>query len=622
MKKITPGHPLTQSPDMVKENIETLKMLFPTIVKEGKIDMEELAALLSDEVEDNEEYYRFTWAGKSMARREANKPSTATLRPDKGKSVNWDTTGNLFIEGDNLEVLKLLQKSYAGAVKMIYIDPPYNTGNDFVYNDDYSDNLKNYLQITGQINDLGKRVHTNMENSGRYHSNWLNMIYPRLKLSRNLLKDSGVIFLSIDDHEAHNLRKVCDEIFGEENFVANIIWQSRTSISNDQEVSLNHNHTLIYARNKACLTFLGKSLDATEYSNPDNDPRGPWKLVPLDANKQGGDTKYPIRNPNTGVEYLPPNSRSWTINSMDYKKLFDDNRIMFGVKGDSAPKRKIFLKERLEKGDSKTPSSIMLDAGTTKNGTEEIMELFDGEKIFSYPKPTSFIKRLIEFGDTEGEVVLDFFGGSGTTGHAIMQLNATQQRQRRFICVQLPEPTPIDSVAYTNKYSTISELAQARLSKASKALTKSLDKNLFKADKPDLGYKVFRLTTSNIHSWDGSPDKLEDNLFNTATNIREDRTEEDVLYEILLKYGLDLAQAIEERTITKKTVYNIGAGALFICLADGVTKAVAEGIGKWKEELNPISCKVIYKDTGLTDVEKTNSIQILKRYGITEVNSI
>lgn len=287
------------SENIVQQNIERLKEIFPTAFAEGKLVVEELQALVGEYIQQDKEFYQMTWAGKTLAKKEANKVSTATLRPNKADSKDWDTTGNIFIEGDNLEVLKLLQKTYSNKIKMIYIDPPYNTGKDFVYKDNYKDNLSNYLEITGQTDEEGKKISTNTDSDGRYHSNWLNMMYPRLKLARNLMSDDGVIFISIDDNEQANLKKLCDEIFGEENFISNLIWQSRTSISNDHKVSMNHNHTLVYSKDINSLSFGGDSLNASEYINPDDDPRGPWKLVPIDANHIGGATYYPIVNPST-----------------------------------------------------------------------------------------------------------------------------------------------------------------------------------------------------------------------------------------------------------------------------------------------------------------------------------
>jgi adenine-specific DNA-methyltransferase len=305
---------------------------------------------------------------------------------------------------------------------MIYIDPPYNTGGEFIYPDRFQDNLDTYLRYTGQVDGEGFKTSANSESAGRYHTNWLNMMYPRLRLARNLLKDEGVIFVSIDDHEVQNLRRIMDEIFGEENFIASIVWRSRTSISNDQEISLNHNHILVYCREHEKIRFYGEALNASEYTNPDKDPRGPWKLVPLDANKPGGETYYPITNPNSGEEFFPPNGRSWAVNNTEYSRLFEDRRIAFGYKGDSAPKRKLFLKERESKGDTKTPSSVLLDAGTTKDGTAEVMALFEGKKVFDYPKPSSLIERFLDYScDRDGEnIVLDFFSGSASTAHACL----------------------------------------------------------------------------------------------------------------------------------------------------------------------------------------------------------
>ncbi|OYT15395.1 MAG: site-specific DNA-methyltransferase, partial [Bacteroidetes bacterium 4572_77] len=637
---------------------------FPEILTEGKIDFKILQDVLGNEIEEEDEYYRFTWAGKAQARREAHKPSTGTLRPAKEESVNWDTTQNLYIEGDNLEVLKLLQKSYAGKVKMIYIDPPYNTGKDFVYKDNYKDNLKNYQEITGQIDSDGNKLTSNSESEGRYHSNWLNMIYPRLRLARNLLKDDGIIFISIGEEEISNLRSVSDEIFGSDNFISNIIWQSRTSISNDQAISMNHNHTLIYCKKIELLNFGGEPLKQSEYSNPDRDERGPWKLVPIDANKAGGDTSYGIVNPKTGEEYFPPNGRIWAFNSLEYKRLFDDNRIKFGKTDDSSPKKKLFLIERLAKGDVKTPSSILLTAGTTKNGTTEIMDLFDNKKVFSYPKPSSLIKRLLRYGKiNKSDIVLDFFSGSASTAQAIMELNIEDSGKRQYIQVQLPEDLEksllsADSsskkaievaISFLNRYSRpkyLTEIGKERIRRAGKKIIREQNEKIEQLKEKakgkmlqeealqeieqlqtnlnnlDIGFKVFKLDSSNIKGWDGNPNELEQSLFDAVSNIKDDRSEEDVLYEILLKYGLDLTLPIEKKTIEGKTVFNVGYGALFICLADNITSKVAEGIGKWKEELQPEICRVIFKDTGFTDVEKTNSVQTLKRFGITEIKSI
>jgi adenine-specific DNA-methyltransferase len=627
MERIEKGHPMSQSTDFVAQNIETLKTLFPTIVKEGKIDMKELQALLGDEIEIEEEYYRFTWAGKSMARREANKPSTATLRPDKESSKDWDTTQNIFIEGDNLEVLKLLQKSYANKIKMIYIDPPYNTGKDFVYKDNYNDNLGNYLAITGQVDDDGKRISTNSESDGRYHSNWLNMMYPRLRLARNLLSQDGILFVTIDDNEADNLKKICDEIFGEVNFMGNIIWNSTKSVTNTALVSVSHNFNLVYSKNidfyKENRTKFRLPEDGEGFSNPDNDPRGVWKADPFQVGGWRPNQQYEITNPNTGERYKPNEGCSWKNDYEKFQELLSDNRIVFGTTGDAGPQRKRFLSEALERG--KVPKTWWDDVGSTTNGTQLVKKIFDGKSVFTNPKPIDLIQKMISLGDhTKSGLILDFFAGSGSTAHAVLNINAEDSGTRKFICVQLPELTDEKSEAFKVGYKTISEITKERIRRAGEKIKSELEGDLFSKEGKtlDIGFRAFKLDSSNLRAWDGNPDALEDNLFNAGSNIKENRTEEDVLYEILLKYGLDLTMPIEQKEIAGKQVFNIGMGALFICLGDNITTAVADGIGKWKEELQPATTKVIFKDTGFTDVEKTNSMQILKRFGILEVNTI
>ncbi len=449
-----------------------------------------------------------------------------------------------------------------------------------------------------------------------------------MKLARNLLRDDGVIFISIDDNEVANLRKLCDEIFGEEGFVANVVWQSRTSISNDQEVSLNHNHTLIYSKKRDQLVFHGEPLNESEYSNPDQDPRGPWKLVPIDANKPGGDTLYPIINPKTNAEYYPPNNRSWAMNRKDYQRLFEDGRIKFGMNDDSAPKKKLYLNERIEKGDSKTPSSVLLNAGTTKSGTTELMDIFNGKKIFDYPKPTSFIQRLLNYGchNNEPNLVMDFFAGSCPLAHACFTMSANYGQDISFISIQLPElldnEKPHGKEALKLGFKNIADIGKERIRRAGeKILQDNADKEGI--ENLDIGFKVFKLGSSNIKPWDADFDNLEDTLLNIVDNIKEDRSEDDVLYEILLKYGLDLTVPIEERQIVGKTVYAIGFGALVICLDDAITLDVVEGIGQLKNELAPEVMRVVFKDSGFQDdVVKTNAIQILKKHGVDDVKSL
>lgn len=609
------------SANIVADNIELLKQLFPTIVKEGNIDLNELKALLGETVEEKEEYYRFTWAGKNQARLEANKPTTATLRPNKADSKDWDTTNNIFIEGDNLEVLKLLQKSYANKIKMIYIDPPYNTGKDFVYKDNYADNLGNYLNITGQTNEEGKKISTNTESDGRYHSNWLNMMYPRLRLARNLMTDDGVIFISIDDNEVHNLRKLCDEIFGEDNFIANIIWQHSIQPKGySGKFSVHHNYTLCFQKSSL---FELNSLERTDehnksYSNPDNDPKGLWR---------SGDVRNALYRPNLIYDIVTPSGKiispfknGWRWSKETIKNKIDTGEIVF-----SEDETRIIRKIYLSTLDGRTPETIWFgkDSGTTRDASNELKELFDKNAPFDTPKPTKLIKKLIELNyNSSNDIVLDFFAGSGTTAHAVMQLNAEDGVNRKCISVQLPEPTDEKSEAFKAGYKTIAEITKERIRRAGEKIKKDF-KDKEGIDKLDVGFKAFKLDSSNINAWDGNPDNLEEQLDIFANNIKTDRTEEDILFEILLKYGLDLTVPIDEKTIAGQKVFSVGQGTLFICLSNAISPAVSEGIGTWKQELNPTICRVIFKDTGFqSDKDKTNAMQILKRFGIEEVNSI
>ncbi|GGC89239.1 DNA methylase N-4 [Flavobacterium lutivivi] len=612
------------SADIVADNIELLKQLFPTIVKEGNIDLNELKALLGETVEEKEEYYRFTWAGKNQARLEANKPTTATLRPNKKESKNWDTTNNIFIEGDNLEVLKLLQKSYANKIKMIYIDPPYNTGKDFVYKDNYADNLGNYLNITNQTDEQGKKTSTNTESDGRYHSNWLNMMYPRLRLARNLMTDDGVIFISIDDNEVHNLRKACDEVFGEDNFVANIIWEKKYSPQNDAKwFSPNHDHIILYAKNKnnyRPVLLQRNEEQLARYKNPDNDPRGVWKMSDLSVKTYSPDYDYPIVTPSGRIAKLPA-GRCWMTNETKMKELIADNRIWFGEEGNNIPALKRFL---TDVKDGVTPMTIWnrKDVGDNQEGKQELIKIMP-ENVFQTPKVVRLIKKMINLTFNTSDILLDFFAGSGTTAHAVMQLNAEDGGDRKCISVQLPEPTDDKSEAFKAGYKTIAEITKERIRRAGEKIKNDYKDNKEVINKLDVGFKAFKLDSSNIQAWDGNPDNLEEQLDIFANNIKTDRTEEDILFEILLKYGLDLTVAIDEKTIAAQKVFSVGQGTLFICLSNAISPAVSEGIGAWKQELNPTICRVIFKDTGFqSDKDKTNAMQILKRFGIEEVNSI
>lgn len=606
--------------NIVNENIEKLKQLFPEAFREGKIDFETLKAELGESVENGEERYSFNWNGKAAARRIAQTPSTGTLRPCPSESVDWDTTQNLFLEGDNLEVLKLLQKSYHSKVKMIYIDPPYNTGKEFIYPDNFHDNLDTYLQYTGQKDAEGKKFGTNAETSGRYHTNWLNMMYPRLKLARNLLRDDGVIFISIDDNEVHNLRKICDEIFGEGNFVATIVWQKRTSPDMRTAFSEGHESVMIYAKNQTFALESFNLLALTDeqkkqYRNPDNDPRGPWVSSDFTAQGFRPNQMYKIITPG-GNEYFPPESRCWKNTEEVFLKQVKEGRFWFGQDGNGVPRRKTYLNE----SEGRVPWTWWPNAevGHSQSATQEVKALFDEQKFFDYPKPVSLIQRILHIATKTDSVIVDFFAGSGTTAHAVMKLNAEDGGNRRSISVQLPEPTDEKSEVYKAGYKTIAEISKERIRRAAKKIAE--ENPQFKGD---LGFKVFKLDSSNIKSWDADFANVEQSLLDAVDNIKSDRTSEDLLYEILLKYGLDLTLPIEARDVGGKRAYILGYGALIICLDDDVTLDTVAAIAAFKQEFNSDITRVVFKDGGFAnDVVKTNAIQMLKQHGIDDVKSV
>lgn len=629
--KIEHNQPETQSKDLTTENIEQLKKLFPNIVEEGKVNFDVLRQLLGEEVVSEQEYYRFTWPGKHQARQEALKSSTGTLRPAKDESVDWDKTENLYIEGDNLEVLKLLQKSYFNKVKMIYIDPPYNTGKDFVYKDNYKDNLAEYNEKFNRTDAEGNVLssETNNEGNARYHSNWLNMMYPRLQLARTLLKDDGVIFISIDDNEVHNLKRICDEIFGEENFVGNIIWRKKYGLQNDAKYfSVSHENLIVFAKNK--IEFKPNLVERSEkqdsrYRNIDNDHRGPWKSADLSVGRITDKDRYEIETP-SGRIVSPPEGRSWVINEEKFKEMVDDNRIWFGTTGNNVPSVKKFLTE-VKQG--LTPSTFWdyNEVGHTDGSNKALKKLFDNQSFFDYPKPVKYLKKMVVIGSDSNDIIIDFFAGSSTTAHAVMDLNKEdllegKEANRKYIMVQLPEPTDEKSEAHKAGYKNISEIGKERIRRAASQIKEELKDQPEVLEKLDLGFKVFKLDSSNIHTWDTTPEELENNLFRDEV-IKEDRTAEDVLYEVLLKYGLDLTYPIEEVTLDNKKVYSVGAGQLIFCLEDGVTRNTAQAIIDWAKEDEIIDPKIVFKDAGFTnDVEKTNIIQLFKTHGVMDVKSI
>ncbi len=636
--KIKTGDDLTQSLDIVSDNISKLKELFPEVLTEGKIDFKVLQDILGNEIEEEDEFYRFTWAGKSQSRREAHKPSTGTLRPCKEESVDWDTTQNLYIEGDNLEVLKLLQKSYSNKVKMIYIDPPYNTGKDFVYKDNYKDNLKNYQQVTGQVDDDGNKMSTNSETDGRYHSNWLNMMYPRLSLSRNLLKEDGVVFISIDDNEKDNLVKLGKEVFGEENYIGAITWikKRKGSFLSKKLISITE-YCLVFSKRKE-VTLYGGESDSSE-SQPLVKRTNSIGILTLDSDivetklnpgiyKSGiygeGSSSIKLQN-----DILVENGLIRTKFSIEgpfiWGQEYLNNQIENGAKIIINTENFQIRAFKFQDPDSFKGLMSYIDGvsikGTNEDGYEHLRDILGVEKIMDYPKPVNYLKKLIKSATNfeDNSLIIDFFSGSGSTAEAVIEINLEENKHLRHIQVQLPEPTDEKSEAFKYGYKTIAEIGKERIRRVGKKIK---EENPLISENLDTGFKVFKLDSSNIKGWDGLPDNLEKSLFDSQDNIKSDRKEEDVLFEILLKYGLDLTLPIEEKVIEGKKVFNVGYGALFICLGNEITSKVAEGIGQWKETLKPETCRVIFKDGGFTDVEKTNSVQTLKRFGIQEIKSI
>ncbi len=622
-----------KTPDIGEENIKKLMTMFPEVVTEGKVDFEKLKQVLGEYVEDSNERYNFTWNGKGRALRLSQTPSLGTLRPCKEESKNWDTTQNLYIEGDNLEVLKLLQKSYYGKIKMIYIDPPYNTGKDFVYKDDFYDSIENYKRITGQIDGNGKAISTNTETSGRYHTDWLNMMYPRLRLARNLLSDDGVIFISIDDNEVDNLKKICNEIFGEDNFIAILIRKTGATRAMAKHFDIRHDYVVVYAKNINNLE-LNESINekAIQYVNWDNDIKGPWDSQDLTV--RTGGYEYAIPSINFRKKFI----RKWRYpeailkQKMGYKEdtpyeVIYSNTTYIPKKGWYTVGEFVFKGENNIINQKKYSSEVSTivnhtlpsNIGSNKVGGMIVRNLFDmNSDVFDNPKPVELLKYLLFIGTNKNSITLDFFSGSATTAHAVMQLNAEDGGNRKFIMVQLPEPTDENSEAYKAGYKNICEIGKERIRRAGEKI-KAEYKDKENIENLDIGFKVFKLDTSNIRKWQPDYDNLEQSLLEYVDNYVEGRTELDVVYEIMFKYGLDLTYPVDEFIIAQKKVYSIGFGMLMICLDDEITTEIAKGILEKIKELSPESSRVVFKDNGFkTDSNKTNIKEILKCGGIEE----
>ena len=576
-------------------------------------------------LEDSKERYSLTWNGKARARQIAQELSTGTLRPAKEESKNWNNTENIYIEGDNLEVLKLLQKSYHGKIKMIYIDPPYNTGKDFVYKDNEYQGLKIYKEITGQTNKEGIKLTTNTDSDGRYHSKWLSMMYPRLKLARNLLTDDGVIFISIDDNEQANLKKLCDEIFGEENFVAQIVWErAYAPVNLKKHFSESHDYIVCYGKNinLSINNGLKRSEEAdNRYLNPDNDPRGVWQSDNFSVGPAVESNIYKIISP-SGRENYPPNGRSWRVSEEKFKEMLLDNRVWFGEDGNGVPRQKRFLSEVKN---SITPMTIWkyTEVGHSQDATKKLKELFDEVHVFDYSKTVELIKRCIELYTIQGDIILDFFSGSATTAHSVMQLNAEDGGNRKYIMVQLPELCDEDSEAYKAGYKNICEIGKERIRRAGEKIKSDESLPIENREKLDVGFKVLKLDSTNIKEWDIDTENLQQSLLDSIENIKSDRSSLDVLYEILLKYGLDLNIPIEEN----KDFYSIGGGSLLVSLNKEINNEVINSICEEYKKLQEIDKEfkttVILRDNSFVNDEvKTNAIKKLEQVGINEIRSI
>jgi len=546
------------------------------------VNFELLKQMLSDDVIEGDEAYEFTWVGKKASIVEANKPIRKTLRPCKEESVNWDTTENLYIEGDNLEVLKLLQESYLGKVKMIYIDPPYNTGNDFIYNDDFKMSREEYADEQGEYDDEGNRMFKNTETNGRFHSDWCSMIYPRLMLARNLLSDDGVIFISIDDNEQENLKKICDEVFGAENFIAQVIWKKKYGIQNDAlYFSNNHDFVIVYSKNKNTYhqNLLPRSheMDA-RYKNPDNDPRGAWQSDNLSVGRVTEKDIYPIITP-SGREIMPPEGRSWSFSKESMDKLINDNRIWFGEDGGNVPRYKRFLSE-VKQG--RTCSTIWEyeEVSHTDKAKKDLKNLFEGKSFFDYPKPIELIYRSLILGTNKSDIILDFFSGSSTTAHAVMQLNAEDGGNRKFIMVQLPEKTDEKSEAYKAGYENICEIGKERIRRAGQKILED-NRNKEGIEDLDIGFRVLKLDDTNMSDVYYSPAEYSQNLLSTMeSNVKSDRTDLDLLFGCLLEWGLPLSLPYRSEQIEGCTVHNYNDGDLIACFDENIPDSVMKEIAK------------------------------------------
>lgn len=617
-----------QSSNGVEDNITKIAQLFPDCVTEtvdersGQpkhlIDFEKLKQNLSDSViSERAERYQFTWPDKSKAIVLANSPINATLRPCREDSVDFDNTQNLYIEGDNLDVLKCLKETYLHKVKMIYIDPPYNTGNDFVYEDDFAQSSEEYLANSGQFDEQGNRMFTNAESNGRFHTDWLNMIYPRLKVARDLLTDDGVIFISIDDNEVENLRKVCDEVFGEQNFIATLIWERAFAPKNDAKfISSSHDYIVMCA--KRIENFKIGRLERTQeanarYSNPDNDPRGVWTSGDMLVKTYNKSCDYPITTP-SGKIVNPVPGRCWRFSEESFLEKVKDNRIWFGPEGNGVPRVKRFLSEL--KFEGMAPTSILFhkEVGHSQEGSKEVTALFGDKGVFDGPKPVRLLQRLLTLANLDdNSIILDFFSGSASTAHAVMKMNAEKQKHCPFIMVQLPEH--ISEKKKEQGYETVCEIGKERIRRAGKKIK---EESPLTTQDLDTGFRVLKLDSTNMQDIYYSPkDISQADLFSQVDNVKPDRTGEDLLFQVMLELGATLDSKIETTTVAGKTIYNVAEGYLVACFDPDVTDDVVKSIAQMQPAY------AVLRDTSMKDDSTaTNFEQIFKTYSPDTVTRI
>lgn len=605
-----------ESPDMTAQNIDRIAALFPNCITEAPdgrggiqraVNFELLKQMLSPNVIDGDEAYEFTWVGKKAAIVEANKPIRKTLRPCPEESKNWDTTENLYIEGDNLEVLKLLQESYLGKVKMIYIDPPYNTGNDFIYADDFMRSQEEENEQMGMYDEDENRLFKNTDTNGRFHSDWCSMIYSRLILARNLLTDDGVIFVSIDDNEQDNLKKICSEVFGSSNLVGVILWKKKTNGNNMGFLPPVHDYILCFAKNIETIKDMGYPVTdefiAKTFSNPDRDARGPWTTTDLSANHRG--PYFAIKNPKTDDIHYPPNGRYWVFNEQEVQKRIEDGRIIFGKSGTGKPVQKVFLSSR--KFAKVRADSWWENKGMNEDATKELNELLGEAKLFTHPKPSKLLYNLCKICTAESDVILDFFSGSATTAHAVMQLNAEDGGHRKFIMVQLPEACDEKSEAYKAGYRNICEIGKERIRRAGEKI---------KSESPlttqdlDVGFRILKLDDTNMKDVYYAPDDYDQGMLaGLESNIKEDRSDLDLLFGCLLDWGLPLSLPYTSEQIEGCTVHTYNEGDLIACFDENIPERVVKEIAKRK----PL--RAVFRDAGFaSSPEKINVFEIFKFY--------